>query len=363
MTPLTGNEESNYSYSVAVCSSNYQFVGLCLNGTSRTNPDSLRGCNYLIRRDEIDRHPVRSTDQSYQTDLSAGDRVLILRSLRRSTTMAAPLLSEADIEEWLDEKSPADLVSALYQMLEPPAWADELCTPPAVPITTPAPKCSPSACKGHTSMPGPRPPSVPRKSAHFSSGRRRRAPTHCLRRGREMSSNATSRPCSPSRSRGRSTSHPSGTRSSLPELRRGASLCCASWPQGHAPASTSSRRSGASAPPSGPADPGAATCRRTRSPSWPSSASTELSSLPAPSASGNVFKQGPNGHLRRKMRRALGTVYRCLGCWARSACAVFGPARAFPQKRALGCAISAGRRAPLSQLDVSLPRSPTPAVG
>ena len=33
----------------------------------------------------------------------------------------------------------ADLVSALYQMLEPPAWADELCTPPAVPITTPAP--------------------------------------------------------------------------------------------------------------------------------------------------------------------------------------------------------------------------------
>ena len=66
--------------------------------------------------------------------------MLILRSLRRSTTMAAPLLSEADIEEWLDEKSPADLVSALYQMLEPPAWADELCTPPAVPITTPAPE-------------------------------------------------------------------------------------------------------------------------------------------------------------------------------------------------------------------------------
>ena len=49
-------------------------------------------------------------------------------------------LSEADIQEWLDEKSPADLVSALYQMLEPPAWADELCTPPAVPITTPAPE-------------------------------------------------------------------------------------------------------------------------------------------------------------------------------------------------------------------------------
>ena len=52
--------------------------------------------------------------------------------------MATPLLSEADIQEWLDEKSPADLVSALYQMLEPPAWADELSTPTA-PITTPAP--------------------------------------------------------------------------------------------------------------------------------------------------------------------------------------------------------------------------------
>ena len=50
--------------------------------------------------------------------------------------MAAPLLSEADIQEWLDEKSPADLVSALYQMLEPPAWADELCNPAAPTITT-----------------------------------------------------------------------------------------------------------------------------------------------------------------------------------------------------------------------------------
>ena len=48
------------------------------------------------------------------------------------------LLNEADIQAWLDEKSPADLVSALYQMLEPVAWADQLCTP-AVPITTPAP--------------------------------------------------------------------------------------------------------------------------------------------------------------------------------------------------------------------------------
>ena len=53
--------------------------------------------------------------------------------------MATPLLSEADIQEWLDEKSPADLVSALYQMLEPPARADELCTP-VVPITTPPDK-------------------------------------------------------------------------------------------------------------------------------------------------------------------------------------------------------------------------------
>ena len=53
--------------------------------------------------------------------------------------MATTLLSEADIQEWLDEKSPADLVSALYQMLEPPARADELCTP-VVPITTPPDK-------------------------------------------------------------------------------------------------------------------------------------------------------------------------------------------------------------------------------
>ena len=52
--------------------------------------------------------------------------------------MALPLLSEDDIQEWLDEKNPAELVNALYQMLEPPAWADELCTP-AAPTTTPAP--------------------------------------------------------------------------------------------------------------------------------------------------------------------------------------------------------------------------------
>ena len=52
--------------------------------------------------------------------------------------MTMPLLSEDDIQEWLDEKNPAELVNALYQMLEPPAWADELCTP-AAPITTPAP--------------------------------------------------------------------------------------------------------------------------------------------------------------------------------------------------------------------------------
>ena len=49
-----------------------------------------------------------------------------------------PLLSEADIQEWLDEQNPAEMVTALYQMLEPPAWADELSTP-AAPITTPAP--------------------------------------------------------------------------------------------------------------------------------------------------------------------------------------------------------------------------------
>ena len=46
------------------------------------------------------------------------------------------LLNEADIQAWLNEKSPADLVNALYQMLEP--VADQLCSP-AVPITTPAP--------------------------------------------------------------------------------------------------------------------------------------------------------------------------------------------------------------------------------
>ena len=49
-----------------------------------------------------------------------------------------PLLSEADIQAWLDEQSAAEMVGALYQMLEPAAWADELCTP-AAPITTPAP--------------------------------------------------------------------------------------------------------------------------------------------------------------------------------------------------------------------------------
>ena len=52
--------------------------------------------------------------------------------------MALPLLSEDDIQEWLDEKNPAELVNALYQMLEPPAWADELCNP-AAPTTTPPP--------------------------------------------------------------------------------------------------------------------------------------------------------------------------------------------------------------------------------
>ena len=46
------------------------------------------------------------------------------------------LLDEDDIQEWLNEKSPADLVDALFQILEPEA--DQLCTP-AVPITTPAP--------------------------------------------------------------------------------------------------------------------------------------------------------------------------------------------------------------------------------
>ena len=52
--------------------------------------------------------------------------------------MALPPLSEDDIQEWLDEKNPAELVNALYQMLEPPAWADELCNP-ATPTTTPPP--------------------------------------------------------------------------------------------------------------------------------------------------------------------------------------------------------------------------------
>ena len=36
------------------------------------------------------------------------------------------------------QKNPAELVNALYQVLEPPAWADELCNP-AAPTTTPAP--------------------------------------------------------------------------------------------------------------------------------------------------------------------------------------------------------------------------------
>ena len=58
--------------------------------------------------------------------------------LRPATVMALPLLSEDDIQEWLDEKNPAELVNALYQMLEPPAWADELCNP-ATPTTTPPP--------------------------------------------------------------------------------------------------------------------------------------------------------------------------------------------------------------------------------
>ena len=58
--------------------------------------------------------------------------------LRPATVMALPLLSEDDIQEWLDEKNPAELVNALYQMLEPPAWADELCNP-AAPTTTPPP--------------------------------------------------------------------------------------------------------------------------------------------------------------------------------------------------------------------------------
>jgi len=61
--------------------------------------------------------------------------------LQRKATMAAlhgGLLNDADIQAWLDEKSAADLMGALYQILEPVAWADQLCTP-AVPITTPAP--------------------------------------------------------------------------------------------------------------------------------------------------------------------------------------------------------------------------------
>ena len=188
--------------------------------------------------------------------------------------MATTLLSEADIQEWLDEKSPADLVSALYQ-LEPPAWADELCTP-AAPIATPAPDMFTECMQRPHIHAWPKTATaVPPKSAHPSSGGRRCAQTHCHRSGREMSSNAT-RSCSRS---GSSTWDQSRTRISFPELRRGASLCCASWPQGN-PLVTSSRRSGASAPPSGPVDIGATTCRRgsrrTKSPSWSSSASTEI---------------------------------------------------------------------------------------
>ena len=61
------------------------------------------------------------------------DAVRVLRP-----TMALRGLSEDDIQEWLDEKNPAELVNALYQALEPPAWADELCNP-AAPTTTPPP--------------------------------------------------------------------------------------------------------------------------------------------------------------------------------------------------------------------------------
>ena len=144
------------------------------------------------------------------------------------------LLNDADIQAWLDEKSAADLVGALYQILEPVAWADQLCTP-AVPITTPAPNMfSESTQKGHKSMPGPRPQSVPQKSTHFSSRRHRCAQTHCHRSGRETILIGTR--CSPSSSSSSSsTCHRSITRSSLPELRRGASLCFASWPYGRRP--------------------------------------------------------------------------------------------------------------------------------
>lgn len=51
---------------------------------------------------------------------------------------AVGMLSEMDIQEWFDDKNPTDLVSALYQMLDPTAWADELCIP-STPVITPAP--------------------------------------------------------------------------------------------------------------------------------------------------------------------------------------------------------------------------------
>ena len=39
------------------------------------------------------------------------------------------MLSEEDIQDWFDDKSPTDLVSALYHMLDSSNWADELCIP------------------------------------------------------------------------------------------------------------------------------------------------------------------------------------------------------------------------------------------
>ena len=142
--------------------------------------------------------------------------------------MATTLLSEADIQEWLDEKSPADLVSALYQ-LEPPAWADELCTP-AAPIATPAPdmftECMqrphihawPKTATGTAEVGAPfvgRPPlradALPPKWPRD-----------------EFECHTVVQPGS-----GSSTWDQSRTRISFPELRRGASLCCASWPQGN----------------------------------------------------------------------------------------------------------------------------------
>ena len=48
------------------------------------------------------------------------------------------LLGEVDIQDWFDDKNPTDLVSALYQMLDPTGWADELCIP-ATPVARLAP--------------------------------------------------------------------------------------------------------------------------------------------------------------------------------------------------------------------------------